>query len=399
MSVYKGRCGHCGANKNNRNFAARPAGRRFELNEWKLGDDSGRKLRFFALNPKNNRVCNVCFDKNVRLRQGAARASQTPDGVSAPPRKRRLDLVVESVDVPETPRVTSAPAFTTPPSVTITEHPRNSRRRKIPSVDDSDVAAETPISIPRMPGRSAAAHVVAQEFAAQLPDTITLSSRSWMSSIMSFPCGNVKSGNVCGGHLNPFDFSSTRQKLEIKFVCGKCKAASCFYVYPAGEQKLEFVGPDEKKHKVKENDMRTVLKILLSGSTQQQYSIIQAGEADKVPKSTFYAIQKVICSVIVRVTEDALEEERKCMRREFESGQRTEWHAVCNGAWSHRGWTARQHTFQIRDHARQTVVCSIVLTKSHYVYEKAGVGEPVVAVPVYEGNYVGSSRAMENEAF
>ena len=120
----------------------------------------------------------------------------------------------------------------------------------------------------------------------------------------------------------------SRQKIEVKFVCGKCKAASCFFAYPAGEQKLEYVGPDEKKHKVKEDDMRTVLKILLSGSTQQQYSIMQARESNKVPKSTFYTIQKVICSVIVRVTEDALEEERQSMRREFESGSRTEWQAA-----------------------------------------------------------------------
>jgi hypothetical protein len=138
-----------------------------------------------------------------------------------------------------------------------------------------------------MPGRSEAAHIVAQEFAAQLPDSITLSSRSWMSSIMSFPCVNEKFGIVCGGHLDPFDFNMSRQKIEVKFVCRKCKAASCFFAYPAGEQKLEYVGPDEKKHKVKEDDMRTVLKILLSGSTQQQYSIMQAGESDKVPKSTF----------------------------------------------------------------------------------------------------------------
>ncbi len=46
-----------------------------------------------------------------------------------------------------------------------------------------------------------------QEFAAQLPDSITLSSHSWMSSIMSFPCGNEKFGIVCGGHLDPFDFN------------------------------------------------------------------------------------------------------------------------------------------------------------------------------------------------
>jgi hypothetical protein len=399
MPIYLGRCGHCGVGKDSENFKSRPSGRQFDTSTWLLEDDSGRKLRFFALTNRNDRVCNKCYDKNIRLRQGAIQAIQTPYNAAAPPRKRRLDFVVENMDVPKTPRAMIAKAITTPPSVAIVERPRNSRRRKIPRVDDSDIEMDTPITIPRMAGRSEAAHIVAQEFAAQLPESITLSSRSWMSSIMSFPCGNVKSGIVCGGHLDPFDFSSTRQKIEVKFVCAKCKAASLFFAYPAGEHKLEFVGPDEKKHKVKEDDMRTVLKILLSGSTHQQYSIMQAGESDRVPKATFYTIQKVICSVIVRVSEDVLEEERQKMRREFESGERDEWQAVCNGAWSHRGWTARHHTFQIRDHAQQRVVCSIVLTKSHYVYEKAGIGEPVVATPIYEGNYVGSSRAMENEAF
>jgi hypothetical protein len=396
MSVYKGRCGHCGAGKKSRSFAARPFGRQFDVEKWLLEDDSGRKLRFFFVDRRNNRVCGTCYVDNNKLVQASRLTLQLSPASQGPPRKRHD---VFNFAIATTPKTMTGAAITTPPSMTITERPRNSRRRKLPRVDDSGIDEGTPISIPRMPGRSEAAHIVAQEFAAQLPDSITLSSRSWMSSIMSFPCGNVKFGVVCGGHLDPFDFSSTRQKIEVKFVCGKCKAASSFFAYPAGEQKLEYVGPDEKKHKVKEDDMRTVLKILLSGSTQQQYSIMQAGESVKVPKSTFYTIQKVICSVIVRVSEDALEEERQNMSREFESGERTEWQAVCNGAWSHRGWTARHHTFQIRDHARQRVICSIVLSKSHYMYEKAGVGEPVVATAVYEGNYVGSSRAMENEAF
>jgi hypothetical protein len=204
MPIYLGRCGHCGVGKDSENFKSRPSGRQFDTSTWLLEDDSGQKLRFFALTNGNDRVCNKCYDKNIRLRQGAIQAIQTPDNAAAPPRKRRLDLVVENMDVPETPRATTAQAITTPPSVTITERPRNSRRRKIPRVDDSDIDDRTPISIPRIPGRSEAAHIMAQEFAAQLPDTITLSSRSWIASLMSFPCGNEKNGNVCGGPLGPF---------------------------------------------------------------------------------------------------------------------------------------------------------------------------------------------------
>jgi hypothetical protein len=86
---------------------------------------------------------------------------------------------------------------------------------------------------------------------------------------------------------------------------------------------LEYVASDEKKHKVKEDDMRTVVKVLLAGATQQQYSILQAGEL-KISKSTFYAIQKLVCAGIVRVTEECLEEERRVMRRAFELGERAE---------------------------------------------------------------------------
>jgi hypothetical protein len=365
------------------------------VEKWLLEDDSGRKLRFFFLDRRNNRVCGACYVDNNRLVQASRLTLQLTPVSQGPPRKRHD---VFTFATPSTPKTITGAAITTPPSVTITDRPRNSRRRKIPHVDDSPLNMETPISIPRMPGRSEAAHIVAQEFAAQLPDTITLSSRSWIASLMSFPCGNEKNGNVCGGHLDPFDQIASRLKVELKFVCSKCKAASSFFAYPAGEQTLEYVGPDEKKHKVKEDDMRTVVKVLLSGATQQQYSILQAGEL-KIAKSTFYAIQKLICAGIVRVTEACLEEERRVMRRAFELGERTEWQAACNGAWSHRGWTARHHTFQVRDNETQTVVCSIVLAKSHYTYSKAGVGEPVVATAVYDGNYVGSSRAMENEAF
>ncbi len=395
MSVYRGLCGQCGANRNSQKVKVWPAGRRFDARKWLFEDDSGRKLRFFVLSGQNNRVCNGCYVKNSKLVRSMRRNREVVPMTQAPPRKRHLDF--DNL-VPTTPKAMTGPTITTPPSVNITDHPRNSRRRKIPRVDDLEIDYETPISIPHIPGRSQAAHILAQEFAATLPETISLSSSSWIASLMSFPCGNEKKGEVCGGHLDPFDKSVSRQKVQLKFVCSSCGAASSFFAYPAGEKSLEYIGPDEKKHKVKEDDMRTVVKVLLSGATQQQYSILQAGEL-KVAKSTFYAIQKLVCGGIVRITEECLEEERRVMRCAFELGERTEWHAACNGAWSHRGWTARHHTFQIRDNETQTVICSIVLAKSHYTYSKAGVGEPVVATAVYDGNYVGSSRAMENEAF
>jgi hypothetical protein len=289
MAAYRGLCAQCGAGENSGSFKARPEGRKFDVDKWELADDAGRKLHFFVIDHRNYRVCGSCYLDNNKLLRAKDQVVQVSSAIHAPPRKR---LSVFNLDSPSTPRPSATPTVTTPPSVTITERPRNSHRRKIPRIDESDIDMETPISIPRIPGRSHAAHIVAEEFAARLPEEITLSSRSWIASLMSFPCSNERNGKICGGHLDPFDQSVSRQKVELKFVCSLCGAASSFFAYPAGENYLEYVGPDEKKHKVKEDDMRTVLKVLLSGATQQQYSILQAGEL-KVAKSTFYAIQNL----------------------------------------------------------------------------------------------------------
>jgi hypothetical protein len=251
-----------------------------------------------------------------------------------------------------------------------------------------------------MPGRSEAAHQLAQTFAADLPGVISFSALSWVSVIMASPCSRVIRGSICGGHINPFANSVSRNKVSLSFVCALCGASSTFigHVSTGAAVELECLGANDEKVKVRFDDLRTVLKVLLSGATQQQYSIMNSGDASRVPKSTFYTTQRLICPAVVRVLEESLLQVRVQMAEAFKRGERTEWHAVVNGAWSHRGWVARHHTFQVRDHDTGLVVCSVVLVKSHYVYSKSAVGEDVVATAVFEGNYVGSSRAMENEA-
>ena len=89
MSTYLGRCGHCGANKNNENFKSRPAGRHFDVEKWLLRDDSGRKLQFFLDNHKFDRVCNGCYVKNNKLVQASQPMLRLSPISQGPPRKRR----------------------------------------------------------------------------------------------------------------------------------------------------------------------------------------------------------------------------------------------------------------------------------------------------------------------
>ena len=88
MSVYLGLCGHCGANKNSQNFKSRPAGRHFDVEKWLLQDDNGRKLHFFLVSHKYDRVCNGCCVKNNKLVQASQPMLRLSPVSQGPPRKR-----------------------------------------------------------------------------------------------------------------------------------------------------------------------------------------------------------------------------------------------------------------------------------------------------------------------
>lgn len=397
MSRYEGLCAQCGVGRNDKNFASRPQGRELKESEWLLEDARGQRLPFFFKDESNNRVCDACYLRNWKCKQRPrAKVMATP----APPRKRLVDVVTPVTPVHHS--SVSSVASVTPLSVSIVKKPRSTKQRCLPVLEQSHSHSDfdLPPSTPRMPGRSEAAHQLAQTFAADLPGVISFSALSWVSVIMASPCSRMIRGSICGGHLNPFAKSVSRNKVSLSFVCALCGASSTFvgHVSTGAAVELECLGANDEKVKVRFDDLRTVLKVLLSGATQQQYSIMNSGDASRVPKSTFYTTQRLICPAVVRVLEESLLQVRVQMAEDFQNGVRAEWHAVVNGAWSHRGWVARHHTFQVRDHDTGLVVCSVVLVKSHYVYSKSGVGEDVVATAVFEGNYVGSSRAMENEA-
>jgi hypothetical protein len=135
MATYRGLCAQCGAGENSGSFKARPEGRKFDVDKWELADDAGRKLHFFVIDHRNNRVCGSCYLDNNKLLRAKDQVVRVSSAIHAPPRKR---LNVFNLDSPSTPGPSTTPTVTTPPSVTITERPRNSHRRKIPRIDESD---------------------------------------------------------------------------------------------------------------------------------------------------------------------------------------------------------------------------------------------------------------------
>ena len=142
--------------------------------------------------------------------------------------------------------------------------------------------------------------------------------------------------------------------------------------------------------------MRKVLLTIFSGCT---FKVYQTMNADTHPLSepTFYRIQKILCVGIVEVCKDLLQEYREELFNKLAQNQ-LNWVAALNGAWAHRGWKSRQHTFIVRAVLQNKVVCAIILRKKHVVKCKTNLGT-YEEKTVLEGNYFGTSKGMEGEAF
>lgn len=73
------------------------------------------------------------------------------------------------------------------------------------------------------------------------------------------------------------------------------------------------------------------------------------------------------------------------------------WRAQLNGAWSHRGFKARHHTYMVRDFDRNNCVSAIVLYKD---WKKTIVhSDTSTTETTLPGNYFGTSKGMEPVAF
>ena len=115
-------------------------------------------------------------------------------------------------------------------------------------------------------------------------------------------------------------------------------------------------------------------------------------KSSKVIEKQWYRYQNYLLPAIVRAANNILRNTRKAMAEKGEG-----WKAQLNGAWSHRGYKAKHHTYMVRDFDSNLCVCAIVLTKDwNKVMTFRDGSTKKVTIP---GNYFGTSKGMEPVAF
>eukprot|EP01128_Nolandella_sp_AFSM9_P009953 TRINITY_DN6674_c0_g1_i1.p1 TRINITY_DN6674_c0_g1~~TRINITY_DN6674_c0_g1_i1.p1 ORF type:complete len:315 (-),score=33.78 TRINITY_DN6674_c0_g1_i1:465-1277(-) len=135
--------------------------------------------------------------------------------------------------------------------------------------------------------------------------------------------------------------------------------------------------------------METVFVALLGGNT---YTTYRYAAKDPISESTWYRYQNHLLPSIVNAASEVLKETRTKMR---EAGGK--WKAQLNGAWSHRGFKARHHTYMVRNFDGNNCVSAIVLRKD---WKKQIVhADGTITDITLPGNYIGTSKGMEPVAF
>lgn len=134
-----------------------------------------------------------------------------------------------------------------------------------------------------------------------------------------------------------------------------------------------------------------VLLSFIGGQTFRSYSWLGT-----IPASTYKRYQKIVAQAIVSIIETDFIQ----LAQEVKSQNVQLW-VASNGAWSHRGWRSKAHSYLIRiersivqdiDHPLPPILLLINLSKKHSWIRPNG---KIVEIP---GNFEGSSKAMENEA-
>jgi hypothetical protein len=349
MGVYKGICAHCGCSRESKWFVKyKRGGYTFQADRFVLRDDAGQTLPYAS--DFNNRVCRTCYEAN-RQAMEARRTS---------PRVARSKIVT----------------FKTP---------RSSKKRLAPAQLF-------------LPERSSSVRQRAEEIVAQLPAKVYVDTRKFIAALLSSPCGAPMGERCCGGALDLYDADARRDAPLLELYCHDCQRKKVIDLRMDRGDRIELSPEDKPVFSFSRDDVRTVLLTLLSGATYTQYSIMNASSQGILSSSSFYMIQ----SALVRRILDAGHAYFSGVREAFAAELRKRnagWSAQANGAWSHRGWKARMHTYQLRDNETGILLCSVVLQKSHYYYHKAHRGGPTTTTTVFEGNYVGTSAGMESVAF
>jgi Mutator-like transposase/Ulp1 protease family, C-terminal catalytic domain len=361
MSQYRGLCASCGCGRNSKRMQQYPQG--YPIPDFFVGDLDHRSK-------ENCRLCRPCY------RQGV---SSTSDKLKTP----------VSVGKVKTRRI-GAPSPVE----------RVIKTRNVRSGARSTLSIET-----LMTDRSQSARNDAVQAIANLPPSIQFETENFLSMVMKMRCdkeiderfGRVR---VCNGRLDIRKSLKEGQRYKFQLQCAECK--NVFEFASHSETGLLQLSIGNERLDVKKDDLRKVLLVLLAGSSYKSLSIIDSCDG-VMAESTFYRIQRFVCQGIADCCSGILKEGRVELKEKLDAKEKEKegsgkWVASLNGAWSHRGWSARQHSFLIRGKDENMVVCAVVLTKKHVALVNSG-NEGKEERIVHEGNYFGTSKGMEGEAF
>ena len=194
-------------------------------------------------------------------------------------------------------------------------------------------------------------------------------------------------------------------KSEIVVQCIHCNHVLMFDLNPSVEESPATERPRPSEHSIfrRATQTATVLLNLLGGNSYELYKCAVRGQvsaADMLKETTWYRRQKEVLLAIEEVAAHYFSQVRaRCLQRLLRSGESLR--VQLNGAWTHRGHKANMHSFLVKDFDQQIVLVIVVLQREHrYTYfEDTGGGKKAATHVVTEGNYVGTSKGMEGEAF
>lgn len=185
----------------------------------------------------------------------------------------------------------------------------------------------------------------------------------------------------CGGSFDLVDKKTKGVQLHYIMQCRKC---SGFRSFKTCEDGLVDAVVDGKEVKgLSRDNLRIVLLALIGGLTFTQHSY---STPTPLPEATWYRYQNILIPAIMEAGTQYFKEFRQLKK------EKGEWRAQLNGAWSHRGFKARHHSYLVRDHDHNHVVSCIILKKDHVLQVTRRDG--TVGEVKFSGNYFGTSKVF-----
>ena len=337
MKVYKGKCASCGCTNQSSNFKKYPKG---------CAIPQKFSLPLPNRSEANHRICHFCSVKHYKRFRSKAKNF-----------KKRSPTI-----------------------------------RRFPSRKEFNLTTPTEA----LPDRSAAVKYQLIAMSASLPPDISVSMPNFLTILLNSRCQcRRRNGEECEGKFQLRGTKTNGRQTKIQLVCRDCLTIT-EYCSQQDNGRIQLRHGDQSSRFFKA-DVRQVLLVLLAGSTYTVYETMNAANPKRMSKTTFYRIQELLCSGIVSCCKQVLTEYRNELAARLGSSGMI-WAAQLNGAWSHRGWKARHHSFIIRNVEDDKVVCAVVLTKKHVGLVTGSDGSKVEK-ELHLGNYFGTSKGMEGEAF